>query len=45
MIFPEDKVVTCDPDGSGLNRTDTGHAGVPIIKDDECEQIGVRYSG
>jgi hypothetical protein len=44
VIFPEDKVVTCDPDGSGLNRTDTGHAGVPIIKDDECEQIGVRYS-
>ncbi|MBK7609223.1 MAG: hypothetical protein IPI18_19490 [Saprospiraceae bacterium] len=44
VIFPEDKVVTCDPEGSGLNRTDTGHAGVPIIKDDECEQIGVRYS-
>ena len=35
VVFPEDKTVTCD----FLNRTDTAHAGRPIITDDECEQI------
>ncbi|MBK9928620.1 MAG: CHRD domain-containing protein [Saprospiraceae bacterium] len=42
VIFPEDKVVTCD----FLNKTDTSTAGAgaPIISDDECEQVGVRYA-
>ena len=39
VIFQKIKTVTCD----FLNRTDTAHAGRPIITDDECEQIGVRY--
>jgi hypothetical protein len=41
VIFPEDKVVTCD----FFHRTDTSFrgAGAPIISDDECEQIGVQY--
>ena len=42
VLFPEDKTVTCD----FLNKTDTSvrGAGRPSITDDECEQIGLRYS-
>ena len=42
VIFPEDKVVTCD----FFHRTDTSFrgAGAPVISDDECEQIGVQYN-
>ena len=40
-----DKKVTCDPEASGPNRTDTSSlgAGKPKLSDDDCEQLGVTY--
>ena len=41
VLFPADKEVVCI---SGTeNQTDTSLTGKPIISDDECEQVGVRY--
>jgi hypothetical protein len=45
VIFPKDTIITCAPQASGLNPTDTSDlgAGKPKIFDDECEQIGLNY--
>ncbi|MEO5581684.1 MAG: T9SS type A sorting domain-containing protein, partial [Saprospiraceae bacterium] len=41
VLFPEDKLVDCESN----QNADTGltKAGIPIIRDQDCEQIGVRY--
>ena len=39
VVFPEDLEVNCDV----LDATDSSHTGKPVITDDECENIGLRY--
>jgi hypothetical protein len=39
VIFPKDIEVNCDV----AQGTDSSYTGKPLISDDECEQVGVRY--